>query len=537
MGCSSCSTSTGDTSPGCKNNGTCGTSGCNKLNVYNWLADMELPDGQKPYNIVEVRFKGSRKEYFRNNEFLELKAGDVVAVEGNPGHDIGSVSIAGELVRFQLKKKGITEDSDEIKTLYRLARPADLEKWEAVKALEVDTMYRARSIALSLNLKMKLSDVEYQGDGKKATFFYTAEERVDFRELIKKLAEEFKVRIEMRQIGMRQEASRLGGIGSCGRELCCSTWLTDFKVVSTSAARYQNLSLNPLKLAGQCGKLKCCLNYELDSYIDAIRDIPDSNTRLETKKGYALHRKTDIFKRLMWFAYVEEGNAGESINADSWKTLTVDRVKEIIDLNKRGEKPVDLNDYIETEVYEKPLDYADVVGQDSLTRMMEKKGKKKKKKGQGGSGNASGKPQQGAPQSARAPQGDRDRERNRDRKPQRPAPAAPSNSNAPRPPQQAGNNQQQNRPQQPQRKPVPPQKPSGPSQEQGNRDRPQGAPPVQRQNPATPPRVSPSAPVNKPEERKPAPPANDSSSGSGEIRRPPRIRQAPSSGSSNPSGE
>lgn len=538
MGCSSCSTSTGDTSPGCKNNGTCGTSGCNKLNVYNWLSDMELPEGQKPYNIVEVRFKGSRKEYFRNTEFLELKAGDVVAVEGNPGHDIGSVSIAGELVRFQLKKKGVTEDSDEIKTLYRLARPADLEKWEAVKALEVDTMYRARSIALSLNLKMKLSDVEYQGDGKKATFYYTAEERVDFRELIKKLAEEFKVRIEMRQIGMRQEASRLGGIGSCGRELCCSTWLTDFKVVSTSAARYQNLSLNPLKLAGQCGKLKCCLNYELDSYIDAISDIPDSNTRLETKKGYALHRKTDIFKRLMWFAYVEEGSAGEAINADSWKTLTVDRVKEIIDLNKRGEKPVDLNDYVESAVYEKPLDYADVVGQDSLTRMMEKKGKKKKKKGLGGAaaGNAPVRTQQGAPQGARPPQGDRDRDRDRNRKPQRPAAPSGSNANPPRPPQPAGNPPQQNRPQQPQRKPVSPQRTEG--QDQGNRDRPQGTAPAPRQNPSAPPRVAPAPPAAKPEEKKPAPsPAPDTSSGSGEIRRPPRIRQAPSSGNSNPTNE
>lgn len=538
MGCSSCSTSTGDTSPGCKNNGTCGTSGCNKLNVYNWLSDMELPEGQKPYNIVEVRFKGSRKEYFRNSEFLELKAGDVVAVEGNPGHDIGSVSIAGELVRFQLKKKGITEDSDEIKTLYRLARPADLEKWDAVKALEVDTMYRARSIALSLNLKMKLSDVEYQGDGKKATFYYTAEERVDFRELIKKLAEEFKVRIEMRQIGMRQEASRLGGIGSCGRELCCSTWLTDFKVVSTSAARYQNLSLNPLKLAGQCGKLKCCLNYELDSYIDAISDIPDSNTRLETKKGYALHRKTDIFKRLMWFAYVEEGSTGEAINADSWKTLTVDRVKEIIDLNKRGEKPVDLNDYVETAVYEKPLDYADVVGQDSLTRMMEKKGKKKKKKSQGGasSGNAPSRNQQGAPQGARPQQGDRDRDRDRNRKPQRPAAPSGSNANPPRPAQPAVNPQQQSRPQQPQRKPVSPPRTEG--QDQGNRDRPQGTAPAPRQNPSAPPRVAPAPPAAKPEEKKPAPsPAPDTSSGSGEIRRPPRIRQAPSSGNSNPTNE
>jgi cell fate regulator YaaT (PSP1 superfamily) len=383
MGCSSCSTNSGDTSPGCKNNGTCGTSGCNKLNVYNWLVDMELPEGQKPYNIVEVRFKGSRKEFFRNSEYLELKTGDVVAVEGNPGHDIGAVSLAGELVRMQLKGLGITDDSDQIKSLYRLAKPADIEKWNAVKALEVETMYKARSIALKLNLKMKLSDVEFQGDGKKATFYYTADERVDFRELIKKLADEFRTRVEMRQIGMRQEASRLGGIGSCGRELCCSTWLTDFKIVSTSAARYQNLSLNPTKLAGQCGKLKCCLNYELDSYMEAIRDIPDANSRLETLKGVAMHRKTDIFKKMMWFVYTEEGGGGS--NSDNWIPLHVDRVKEIIFLNKQGEKPADLKDYADLEPVEKKMDYADVVGQDSLNRMLDKKKKKKKKK-KGGQG-------------------------------------------------------------------------------------------------------------------------------------------------------
>ncbi len=378
MGCSTCSTTTGEASPGCQNNGTCGTSGCNKLNVYNWLSDMEMPPGQKPYNIVEIRFKGSRKEFYRNQEYLELKTGDVVAVEGNPGHDIGIVSLAGELVRFQLKRRGLTELSEEIKTLYRIARPADIEKWNAVKDTEVETMYKARSIALVLKLRMKLSDVEYQGDGKKATFYYTADERVDFRELIKKLAEEFRVRIEMRQIGMRQEASRLGGIGSCGRELCCSTWLTDFKIVSTSAARYQNLSLNPIKLAGQCGKLKCCLNYELDSYMDALSDIPDSNTRLETLKGFAVHRKTDIFKRMIWFAYLEE-SPGAGGNSDNWIALSVDRVKEIIQMNKQQEKPADLNDYVESVIREKPMDYADVVGQDSLTRMMEKKKKKKKK--------------------------------------------------------------------------------------------------------------------------------------------------------------
>jgi len=382
MGCSSCSTNTGDISPGCKNNGTCGTSGCNKLNVYDWLSDMELPEGQKPFNVVEVRFKGSRKEFFRNAEYLPLKTGDVVAVEGTPGHDIGTVSLVGELVRFQLKLNSVEENSPLIKSLYRLARPADIEKWDEVKALEVETMYRARSIALNLNLRMKLSDVEYQGDGKKATFFYTADERVDFRELIKRLADQFKVRVEMRQIGMRQEASRLGGIGSCGRELCCSTWLTDFKIVSTSAARYQNLSLNPLKLAGQCGKLKCCLNYELDSYMDAIKDIPDSNTRLETQKGVAFHRKTDIFKRVMWYAYQTEPGEGAS-SADSWIALPVDRVKEIIQLNKQGQKPAEMSDYVEAAAYEKPLDYADVVGQDSLNRMLDKKKKKKKKKKKG----------------------------------------------------------------------------------------------------------------------------------------------------------
>jgi len=427
MGCSTCSTKTGDTSPGCQNNGTCGTSGCNKLNVYDWLSDMEMPPGQRPYNIVEVRFKGSRKEFYRNQEYLELKTGDMVAVEGNPGHDIGAVSLAGELVRFQLKRRGLNETSEEVKTLYRLARPADIEKWNSVKALEVETMYKARSIALKLSLKMKLSDVEYQGDGKKATFFYTADERVDFRELIKKLAEEFRVRIEMRQIGMRQEASRLGGIGSCGRELCCSTWLTDFKIVSTSAARYQNLSLNPIKLAGQCGKLKCCLNYELDSYMDALSDIPDSNTRLETLKGVAVHRKTDIFKRMIWFAYQEEV-PGSGINSDNWIALPVDRVKEIIQLNKQNEKPANLADYAESVPREKPMDYADVVGQDSLTRMMDKK-KKKKKKGNNKEGRKEQDPNMRRQESR--PQGNKDQPRQEQRAQNRPRPE----SNQPQRPQ------------------------------------------------------------------------------------------------------
>ena len=357
----------------------CGTGSCNKLNVFDWLADMELPPGQKRFNIIEVRFKGSRKEFFRNNEDIDLKTGDIIAVEGSPGHDIGAVSMTGELVKLQLKKHRLSESSPEIKNVYRLARQPDIEKWESVKALEVQTMYKARTIALALGLKMKLSDVEYQGDGKKATFFYTAEDRVDFRELIKKLADEFKIRVEMRQIGIRQEASRLGGIGSCGRELCCSTWLTDFKAVSTSAARYQNLSLNQAKLAGQCGKLKCCLNYELDSYMDALKDIPNSDLKLQTAKGTAVHQKTDIFKRMMWYAYLDPEK--RSINADNWIALPAQRVKEIIEMNKQNQKPDDLRDerFEEVVAVAEP-DYADVVGQDSLTRMDNLRRKKKKKK-------------------------------------------------------------------------------------------------------------------------------------------------------------
>jgi cell fate regulator YaaT (PSP1 superfamily) len=343
---------------------------------------MVLPEGHKPFDVLEVRFKGSRKEFFRNVNNLELKVGDIVAVEGNPGHDIGEVSMVGELVRFQLRKKNLSDTAVEIKTLYRVAKQADIDKWNEVKGLEFNTMHRSRTIALQLGLRMKLSDVEYQGDGKKATFFYTADERVDFRELIKKLADEFKVRIEMRQIGMRQEAARLGGIGSCGRELCCSTWLTDFKIVSTSAARYQNLSLNPLKLAGQCGKLKCCLNYELDTYMDALKDIPESNIRLSLSKGTMVHRKTDIFKRVMWYNLIPEVKDSEERTPfvpENWVPLSVERVKEIIELNKRGQKPDDAGMLEMEDTTEDDMHYKDVVGQDSLTRMDRKKKKKKKK--------------------------------------------------------------------------------------------------------------------------------------------------------------
>ncbi len=508
MSCSSCSTGKDGKTGGCRNNGTCGTGGCNKLNVFNWLSDMQLPMGQQPFDVVEVRFKGSRKEFYRNKENVELKTGDVVAVEASPGHDVGVVSLAGELVRFQLKKKFVNESSDQIHTLYRKARLADVEKWNEVKDQEDQVLHRSRTIIQGLKLQMKLSDVEFQGDGKKATFYYTAEDRVDFRELIKKLAEEFHTRVEMRQIGMRQEAARLGGIGSCGRELCCATWLTDFKTVTTSAARYQNLSLNPAKLAGQCGKLKCCLNYELDTYTDALRNFPSTNVKLETEKGTATHIKTDIFKRIMWYTYMSQRSEDEQVesgDSGSWISISIARVNEIIELNKQKIKPPDLKtaDDEEEEIEELP-DYENVVGQDSINRMDHLRGKKKKKKKKRRDGEprieAGQKPQSagGAPQSNRP---------NPQPQQSRPAPSPQqrpqqqSQQNKPRPQQ---TQQQQNRPRQ--------QQPSRPAQ-----------PRPQQQQPAPRPPQS-------------NPPADGSSEQSREQqRRAPR--QRPGQGNSNPAEE
>ena len=337
MGCKSCSSGScgtknkedGKKVGGCENNGACGTGGCNKMNVFDWLSNMDVPTFSK-YNVVEVKFKGGRKEYFRNANQVELYSGDPVIVDVPSGHHLGFVSLQGELVRLQLLKKGI-KDNDEIKTIYRKANDKDLEKHEQAIARDYPTMYRSREIVKELKLNMKLSDVEFQSDNTKAIFYYSSDDRVDFRELIKTLAGEFKVRIEMKQISLRQEAARVGGIGVCGRELFCSTWLTDFKNVTTSAARYQNLSLNPVKLSGQCGRLKCCLNYELETYMDALKDIPTIEKPLQTIKGDAFLQKTDIFKRLMWFGY-----RGEESN---WIPVTVDRVQEILALNAKGERP------------------------------------------------------------------------------------------------------------------------------------------------------------------------------------------------------
>jgi cell fate regulator YaaT (PSP1 superfamily) len=333
---------------------------------------MDMPANYRPFSIIEVKFKGSRKDFFINNDNIYLEAGELVVVEtATGGFDVGHVSVTGELVRMQMVKHRVNE-ADVTKKVYRKATPTDVDKWKAAKELEWETMHKTRKLALELGLSMKISDVDYQGDKSKATFYYTAEGRVDFRELIKKMAEAFRIRIEMRQIGMRQEASRLGGIGSCGRELCCSTWLTDFKTVSTSAARYQNLSLNTLKLAGQCGKLKCCLNYELDTYMDALKYIPDNVNVLKTEKGDARLQKTDIFKKLMWFSYPKE---------DTWIPLEIDRVKEIQQQNKEGIIPADLGETIEIESKPvKVLDYENVVGQDSLTRLDERNRTKKKNK-------------------------------------------------------------------------------------------------------------------------------------------------------------
>jgi cell fate regulator YaaT (PSP1 superfamily) len=372
MGCSSCGS--GSTPKGCKNNGTCSSGGCNKLEVYDWLANIALPSGQSPYDIVEVRFKNSRKGFYRNANTLGLFAGDIIVVDASPGFDVGVVSVVGELARIQVKKKAPGFKPLEAKKILRIANQEDVDKWTKARSLEKEVMYKSRTLAVNLGLEMKISDVEYQGDLSKATFYYTAEGRVDFRQLIKDMADEFKIRVEMRQIGSRQESSRLGGIGSCGRELCCSTWLTDFRTVSTSAARYQQLSLNPQKLAGQCGKLKCCLNYELDMYLDAIKSFPKAETRLHTEKGSATHIKTDVFKRQMWYAY--EGDAGIGTGLIM---LDPERVREIVTLNKEGVKPKDLTEFTERVAVKEP-DYGNVVGQDSLNRFEHAFKNKKKKK-------------------------------------------------------------------------------------------------------------------------------------------------------------
>lgn len=343
---------------GCDNVDTCGNS--YKLSVFDWLANVQNPTAEK-CNIVEVRFKNDRKQFFKNVNGLPLHIGSIITVESSPGHDVGVVSLTGELVKVQMKKKNVPEES--VLKVYRLANQKDIETWHEVRGKEDPTKIQARKIAQHLRLDMKITDVEYQGDGGKVTFYYTAESRVDFRQLIKEFAAAFRTKIDMKQIGFRQEAAKIGGIGSCGRELCCSTWLTDFRSVNTNAARYQQLSINPQKLAGQCGKLKCCLNYELDSYMDALRNFPPTSTTLDTEKGKAFCIKIDVFKRKMWFAYAEHPVA--------WYDLEIDDVHQMIAQNKKGEKCSPLEDMkaVSPETFAKSTD---LIQESSLDRFEHK---------------------------------------------------------------------------------------------------------------------------------------------------------------------
>ena len=342
-----------------------------KLSVHDWLSD--LPEAVQASDLVEVQFKNTRKGYFRNSAKLKLSTGDIVAVESSPGHDIGVITLMGELVLHQIRKNSIDTNRYEIKRVYRVAKPNDLEKWEKARAREHNTMIRSRQIAKDLGLDMKIGDVEFQGDGNKAIFYYIADGRVDFRQLIKVLAEEFRVRIEMKQIGARQEAGRIGGIGPCGRELCCSSWMSKFTSVSTSAARNQELSLNPQKLAGQCGKLKCCMNYELDNYLEARSELPDTNIPLETKDGRYYHQKTDVHKAQL--TYLSSGNNGPVM-----VTISADRAREVIRLNKKGTKPEKLEVKVTAEVAPE-IGYDNVVGQDDLHRFDNAARKKRRKPG------------------------------------------------------------------------------------------------------------------------------------------------------------
>ena len=372
MSCKTCSSKTDGSPKGCKNNGTCGTDSCNKFTVFDWLSNMILPSGQSQFLYSEVRFKNGRKDYFLNKNSLSLSVGDVVATQVESGYDIGMITLTGELVKVQMDKKKIDYSQENPKITYRKASQKEIDKWSNLRDQEEAIKVKARKYAIDLRLKMKISDIEYQGDGSKVTFYYTAEDRVDFRELIKLFAREFRTKIEMKQVGLRQEAARLGGIGSCGRELCCSTWLTDFRSVSTSAARYQQLSLNPQKLAGQCGKLKCCLNYELGSYMDALNNFPKKEIKLKTEKGTAVCQKTDIFKKQLWYAYEGEWN--------NWFLLSVDQANEVIKINKSNKLVSSLEEY--TTENKSPIEnkFENVVGQDSLTRFDKPKNKKHNKR-------------------------------------------------------------------------------------------------------------------------------------------------------------
>jgi len=398
MGCGNCGSGGSCSTGGCGQAGGCASGGCNKLNVFDWLQDMALPFGQPYFDLVEVRFKGARKEFFRNVGRLDLLNGDWIVVESQQGWDMGQVSAKGEVAKLQLKKKRLPEDSPEYKKIYRLATEEDKEKYRASKDLEPSIITQSRMIIAHLRLEMKLSDVDVQADRTKVCFFYTAEDRVDFRELIVQLRNEFKMRVEMKQIGLRQEAARLGGIGSCGRELCCSTWLTDFKNVSTGAARYQNLSLNPQKLAGQCGRLKCCLNYELDTYMDALKAFPKDADHLQTQKGRADLQKIDIFRGVMVYTYK---------NDTAFYTLDPEEVKLLLARIAKGDLPESIEEAHKTTLHRLGGDeeadiepvFENAEGEGSLNRfdrMRERRGRRKDRD----TGPQAGRPQANQPREA-----------------------------------------------------------------------------------------------------------------------------------------
>nr|WP_294990987.1 regulatory iron-sulfur-containing complex subunit RicT [uncultured Sediminibacterium sp.] len=417
--------------------------------MHDWLLNLPFSDPESSCKVVEVSFKqGSRKEFFRNTTLQFFEKGEYVTVEGVSGFDVGEVSLTGELVRMQMKKKGVDEANPEMKKILRRSSERDIESYQISKSREKEMLARSRAMARTLNLQMKLSEVEVQADGKKATFFYTADDRVDFRELIKQYASDFKVKVEMRQIGIRQEAAKVGGIGSCGRELCCSTWLNDFKSVNTTAARYQNLSINQTKLSGQCGRLKCCLNYELDTYLDALQHFPDYADQLDTVMGTAHLIKKDIFKNLMWYVLP---------NNTKHYPLTIQRVKEIKRLNQQGQKVDELQPVEVTSSKPKEVEpaFVDVVGQISL-RSLERNDKRRKDQQRNDR-----RPQQG-----QRPQGNRDQQQ----RPQGNREQGPRNQQGPRP---QGNRDQQQRPQGNRDqggRPHNPRNQQGPRPPQGNRD-------------------------------------------------------------------
>ncbi|BDQ13023.1 regulatory iron-sulfur-containing complex subunit RicT [Sediminibacterium sp. TEGAF015] len=452
MGCGSCGTGKPN---GCKSNGGCSTGGCNRLNVHDWLMNLPFSDPESNCRVVEVSFKqGSRKEYFRNPTLQYFEKREYVTVEGVSGFDVGEVSLTGELVRLQLKKRQIDEFSPEMKKILRKSTERDIESFEISKSREKEILARSRTIARSLNLQMKLSEVEIQADGKKGTFFYTADDRVDFREMIKIFASDFKIKVEMRQIGIRQEAAKLGGIGSCGRELCCSTWLNDFKSVNTTAARYQNLSINQTKLSGQCGRLKCCLNYELDTYLDALQQFPDYADTLDTAMGTAHLIKKDIFKNLMWYVLP---------NNTKHYPLTIDRVKEIKRLNKQGQRVDELQavEIVSNKQKEAEPAFVELVGQISL-KTLEKNDRKRRDQQRN---------------NQRGPQGNAPQSRNQPNQ----GPHQGQNQGGPnRGPQQRGQNQGPQRPQQ--NNPNNPRGPRGPQPNRPNRPAHPNNGPVNRPN-------------------------------------------------------